>query len=455
MERLVKPARDGGVPYLNQDFVNVLQNSNLNSYKSFLETINDAKFIGNSGIIIKGVKNVTPDNQQGTVNFDFTNSMIYLDGDFLEPKSYLAGESNYQINGTKFYLYKVDEFENREKKVTGFKEPVLIKSYFDFSFDLPTVNQSYIEIEIKNNRNYCSRYLSRVLRYYTSEFGQVQMTLTTDFFELNVGQPNEGLGFGDMFGFRACYTQLTPFNPQSVIKGTGIRLSRFLIQYATYSNTNNPELGRRSNIGYTPNDQLGDPYNLYPSLTNYSTLMNQGGMDEVDIRDLNLAPHDHTEVAGNNLTGINNNNLWHSHEIQHGLMNNTSSDMATTATGFRFGKGTRYFDNTKAWVYTYTPFDWSGYNISKIYEAFKRSDGLWAHRHDEVGPAFSSNGANWPQSSDTSGSNDIDETQIKRNQVTTLNDHGHATSKQGQNIPHNNEPPFAYVLYYEKINPYT
>jgi len=275
MERLIKPALDGGVPYINQDFYNILQQNNLTSYKSFLETINDNPGLGNSGIIVKGVRNVTPTGVTTALRFDFTNSMIYLDGDFLEPTPALALESSSLITATKFYLVKVKfSEEKREKKVSGFFEPVLEKFCFETTTTQPS-NVPFIEIEVKNGKNYCQRYLDRLLRYYMTDFGQVQMTVNGDFFDTATGK-----GFGDMFGFVLC---------------DGLNLSinlkdKYLINFSSLSNYNALETDANAN---------------------YSKLGNTGGKSTVTLTVDNLPTHNH---GGN--TGVADNEMRHSHRIQ-------------------------------------------------------------------------------------------------------------------------------------------
>lgn len=420
MERLIKPAIDGGVPYINQDFFNALQGSNLLSYKSFIETINDNKGLGNSGIIIKGVINKSQSGSQIS-NFDFTNSMIYLDGDFLEPEPSLALQDNKQIDSRKFYLIKISDEEFREKKVSGFLDPILVKSYFDVVTDFPPDGQSYIEIEIKNDQNICSRYLDRILRYHLTDFGQVQMTLKKDFFT-----QDDGEGFGEMFGFHICNGKN---NTQDLDR-------RYLIGYATVSNSTITDISEDT-VGSSP--WAEQAY----SFTNYKTLSNKGGKNLIFISGRNLPPHDH-----GGLTGEANNDMRHNHEIQFGAWNRELFIQAganSNLIGKAFAR-TRKIPNSDAQVIpagrNFRPFR-THYSTSGFYPVVNTQA---IKRPIEKGVALWEHGAN----AHTNGSDLIEAS-------PALGSHRHFTRSDppSSNSSHNNEPPYAYVIYYEKINPYT
>jgi hypothetical protein len=473
MERLIRPAIDGGVPYINQDFFNVLQGSNLQSYKSFLETINDAKFVGNNGIIIKGIKNVTQVGQQNTINFDLTNSMVYIDGDFLEPKQTLSQQSDYQIDSTKFWIVKYDEYEYREKKVSGFKnEAVLIKSYFDITTEQPPAGVSYIEVEIKNDKNYCSRYLDRILRYYMTDFHQIQQTVSTNYFD------TLGKGFGEMFGFRICDGQ----------DGTFDLRDKFLIGYATFSVD--------PTMDYT-NKPNGDDLNniqeqLIPISTNYGRVGYRGGQETVKLKGENLPPHNHGGV-----TSKADNKMRHSHEIQIGELIIQSYPPAQYLTSPRFARGKKfnpaipYGYATKAdsisevipvpagapenTFNTFSSNIWRynkdiNYNQGDIkidginYKAIRGSDNKWDHSQNGHLQFDSNNYYFGAGGEDSNGNNSIKQvenagslsiTPIELDPNDRLENHRHDVDTSNTvTSPHNNLPPFVYIFNYEKINPY-
>jgi hypothetical protein len=403
MERLIKPAFDGGVPYINQDFYFILQENNLLSYKSFLETINDVDGLGNTGIIIKGVKNVTPVGQQGILEFDFDNSMIYLGGDFLEPRPNLQRS----IDQTKFYLVKYEEIEEREKKVSGFYEKVLTKSYFTTTIDLPT-NQEYIEIEIKNNQNLCQRYLDRILRYHMTEFGQMKMTLKSDYFDPT------GKGFGEMFGFHLCNGQ----------NGTPLSDRKYLIGYGTNSN----DVFRFNLDWFVPTDVVA---------TNYSELLNQGGVNNntMKLSIENLPPHNH-----GGFTDKADNNLRHSHEIQYGIRVNSQPSPLRV----RYARSKKISDSNPNDSYekfpTLRPLQFPGQPVPLNYKAQRSplGNGLWDHTQGLPGDRLI-------------GGSITDGVEVD----PALSQHKHALGDMPNHTFHPNEPPFVNVIYYEKINPYT
>lgn len=392
MERLIKPALDGGVPYINQDFYNILQQNNLTSYKSFLETINDNPGSGNSGIIVKGVRNVTPTGVTNALNFDFTNSMIYLDGDFLEPIPALALESSSVINATKFYLVKVKFSEEiREKKVSGFFEPVLEKFCFDKTTTQPS-NQPYIEIEVKNGKNYCQRYLERLLRYYMTDFGQVQMTVNGDFFDAT------GKGFGDMYGFVLCDGQDSSIDLKD----------KYLINFSSLSNYN-----------ATETDANG----------NYSKLGNTGGKSAVVLTEDNLPTHNH---GGN--TGIADNEMRHSHIIQ--VLDRFPHTMFSSFTlnpNFRvFTRGNKVIPRADL------P------NEENSQEDVIRRQSGFSKTKDYLGSKV------WG----LIPNNTIIHT-FQNRSPKNLGDHTHPTLPATfGGAPHNNLPPSNFILHYEKIDPY-
>ena len=419
MERLINPPQFGGIPYINQDFINILQESNFLSYKSFMEEINDTSDTGNNGIIIKGVRNVTPVGTLNVTYFDFTNSMIYLNGDFLEPMDFLSSQSNYEILATKFYLYEVMTEEKREKKVSGFSETVLNKRYFDIKTDTPTGGQSYIEIEIKNDKNLCQRYLDRILRYYIAEWGQVHMTLNKDYFD------DDGVGFGEMFGFHFCDGRPKNNGEAATVQGSDTFRFRsrehFLIGYEIPNDFGGLSVTSPSSI-----DTAGDPTSV--ATRNYGRLRNTGGQNTVKLETLHIPLHNHGGI-----TAQANNSLRHNHELQYGLWQN-----------FQPAQLGKYFARSKkinnaepgglqgSFRKFFTVGNYSGFYPPHNYEAIRdQNTGLWDHKID----------------SHFSNSQPI---QISPD----LGDHTHILPNVVGGVPHNNLPAYCWVYHYEKMNPY-
>ena len=430
MERLLKPAIDGGVPYLNQDFVTILQDNNLTCYKSFLENINDNKIIGNSGIIIRGITNVD-------TSFDFTNSMIYLDGDFLEPDVDLSDE---EVIDGKFYLVKKNIQEKREKKVSGFVEPVLDKNYFTYQFDIPS-GVSYIEIEIRNGFNYCQRYLNRLLRYQSTEFGQLQTTINKDFFD------SSGLGFGDMFGFRTCNGS----------GGTLNSINNFFIGYSTQSEF---ILGDEVEI---TQETLNDISNLPTSYLyrNYKTLRNKGGLERITLNTENLPPHNHGGYSG-----IPNNKLTHYHEMQYGVWGNYSPTGARSGVSY-FARSTKIntplrYERTQTVSLSNSPLDYPLYEARREDKSQINGYSPWSTISQEEFDFVNSQKYQDLLQNQTI-SRRYEEgfipTRPERKDggdynVEDISQHTHTIGDSSGGSAHNNLPPFQGVIYYEKINPY-
>ena len=292
MQRLVKPVSDGGVPYNNFDLYKFLQENHLISYSSFLDGMNDEP---NSGIILYGCTFVTSSVQDCV--FDFTNSMVYLQGDFRQASPVIASQS-FGISSLKFYLVPDTDTPNEQRvfKVTDLETDIATYNYFNYSISKPT-DTEYIEIEIKNGLNITSRHLSRIMRYYNAEQKQVFMTRSKNFFD------STGLGFGEMKGFQLCNGQ----NSSQNLSG------KYLIGY-------NPPPGSPLTIGWNtsthPNtftnssQNPADPTKQVNIRENYNYLKNIGGNDKVFLFGDHLPPHSHGDM-----TGVPSNDLSHSHEI--------------------------------------------------------------------------------------------------------------------------------------------
>lgn len=302
MERIVRPIDDGGAPYLNQDFVNILQDNNLKSYRSFLDTVNDQKGGGNSGIIVKGV------NVIGNT-FNFSNSMVYINGEFME---LLPTQSiNYTPAGVNnLYLRITTLFEDREAKVTGLpvgyiradgitfttdqETHTLVKYYFSITDTIPTAGESYIEFEYINNEWVSSRYLNRILKYHMADFGQIFMSTTAKYFEKQ--GTNLGLGFGPMKGFKWCNQTL------GVVTTTGLQHNQTSVNLKGIF-----LVGLSQSSVDTPQGNFNDLF----FVDNYKKLYNRGGWNEILLYPENIPPHTHGTFSG-----FADNQLKHDHELE-------------------------------------------------------------------------------------------------------------------------------------------
>jgi hypothetical protein len=198
MKRLLSPSPNGGLPYVNSDFNDILQSQHIKAYAGNLDSINDKPF-SNSGSFDRGIilLGCTPYNATSTsTTFDFTRSLIYLPktvetGDFYEADPSIAN-SAYIVNSNLVYLTISETFESRIFR-SGANEQVLVKGYFTVTTTPPAT--PYIEfLNGKTKRNY-----KRVLKYALANTNDVMMTGNTSDFDLGTG-----LGVGDMYGFALC-----------------------------------------------------------------------------------------------------------------------------------------------------------------------------------------------------------------------------------------------------------
>jgi hypothetical protein len=197
MKRLLSPALNGGLPYINSDFNDILQAQHIKAYAGHLDSINDRPF-SNSGTLDRGIilLGCTPYNATSTsTTFDFTRSLVYLPktvetGDFYEADPSIAN-SAYIVNSNVVYISINNTLESRVFR-SGVNEYVLVKGYFTVSTTPPAV--PYIEFTNgTTKRNY-----KRVLNYFLGTTNDVMMTGDVSKFD------STGLGFGDMYGFALC-----------------------------------------------------------------------------------------------------------------------------------------------------------------------------------------------------------------------------------------------------------
>jgi hypothetical protein len=405
MERFVKPVSDGGAPYTNKDIYGILQENNLISYRSILDEMNDVSGSANlnNGIILTGCKfnSISGNN----VDFDFTNSLIYLNGDFLEPVPFLATQSNHTIQSIKFYLKSVElPPEERIFKVTDKPTEIVQSKYFDVDVNKPSV--PHIEIEISTTTppiNLSTRYLNRIYRYYTAQEDQIFMTYDTKNFS-GVSRFAMGVGFGDMHGFALCDGRTGRKN----LSG------RFLI-------------GFDKNTSTIPKDlKTVSPSSLYK---NYGALGNLGGEINVTLRQENLPRHNH---GGD--TSTPSNKLYHRHEMSSGTF------PAQSFMNGNFGR-VKKFDSEQNFGYFAKYMTKTGDSTSEV-----GGVGIGGNLYlPEVSGGFGPPYWNILRTNDNGTPRVGDVT-------TDLDDHTHDIPLElGGGQPHNNLPPYVAIAYYQKI----
>lgn len=316
MKRLLSPSPNGGLPYVNSDFNDILQTEHIKAYAAHLNSINDRPFgIGNldRGIVLQGCS-VTATSPSSTT-FDFTNSLVYIPGltgtgDFYEASSTIA-TSGYTVASNLIYI-TITNGEERRNFRSGANEQVLIKGYFTVTTTLPST--PYIQfLNGKTRRNY-----KRVLKYALANTNDVMMTGNTSDFNLTTG-----IGEGDMYGFALCDGQNSTFDL------TG----RFVIGFKNGAATTPVD-----NTTIWDTTTSTQTYNS-TDVMNYGAIGNKGGGRLTDglyypskvLIIPELPAHDHGASTGGVVGDMN-----HTHEITSGT--NYSGPSANSRTG-------RGFDN--------------------------------------------------------------------------------------------------------------
>ena len=410
------------------------------------------------------------------VFWNLQNSLVYIDGEFLEPAPWLATQStfdNYGVGGT-FYIHKyipptgaqvIETKTQRFTKVYDYATDVIENLYYDISSSNP--GRNHIEVietkidtyaasgttlgtQISNIVDYIkdrftgeirsvlapstyifggrisgtpinigtSRYFSRLLKYYLADEDDLQMTFDLRFFN------REGLGFGPMFGFK--------------IQELG---GRFLLGYATGSNTTPTSIANDRNLGWSQKS----------TYTNYSKLGNIGGEERTFLVEDHLPIHNHGGQSG-----TPSNDMSHTHWVPvadaliatndgpPGQGESSTPGQLINETGFptvpwdivRLGKGTSIYGNQLGDLtyvsnishHFHNPSnDGTTYDVGENGDRTETQKSLSDHTHP-IYPGFV-NG-----SYDTSGS-DLED--LRR-----------------MNARHNNAPPFVTITYYVKYNPY-
>jgi hypothetical protein len=492
MERLVKPVSDGGAPYINQDFFQYLQQNHITSYGAFLEEINDVK-TGNCGIIIKGF---TQSNTIETVEipprgtftlsrsrFYIKDSLVYLDGDFLEPGPWLGTFSeitsespedpNNQFSIGTFFIVKAKPSKiRRYNKVNDELRDVIELNYFDIVLSPPDgskfikltklvslwelginadyQNQSHLKFlqdkfpvlgSVNDSKSWfkpeTDRYLSRVLRYYMADEDELYMTYDIRFFD------EFGIGFGEMLGFRLI--NYLPSESKYLLYNDeqGGLIGKYTTGFATNSNTSPKNIVISS-------DFLGSQGINVATYENYGKLGNSGGLGQVKLTSLNLPPHKH---GTNDSSGPPDNDMSHTHFVPvsnelklpdtfnpNGLALNTFwqnpvfPDLDSIRDKMRLAKSVKIARELRTTGGVVRP----GNGAFAFQLVIPRSGELYKVRSDGK-----------PELPNYENVSDV------------VKDHTHQTSsdlKNGltsqQDPPHENLPPTYNVYYYIKYNPY-
>lgn len=180
-----------GIPYVNSDFTIVLQNEQIKAYSSILDGINfgstSSSEARNDGIILTGCDILSANGS--SFDMGFTNSVVYIGGEFYENSPSLTGTVNIP-NGTFYLIPGPTATELRTLRTDLVTTSTASHTrYFTYSTSLPSTSH------IKFSNSGTSRYYKRILKYFTSRVGDIYMTKSKINFD------NNGIGFNDMEGF--------------------------------------------------------------------------------------------------------------------------------------------------------------------------------------------------------------------------------------------------------------
>jgi len=182
-----------GIPYVNTDFTNVLQDEHIKAYASILDGINYGSTSSteprNSGIILSGCKILATPG--GVFQMGFTNSVVYLDGEFYENNPTYTGTT--LIGNVTFWIVPgptVSELRTLRTDLTTTSTASQTR-YFNYVTTFPTTGP-YIKFSSSGS----SRYYKRILKYFTSRVGDVYVRKSLQYFDQSNGD-----GFNDMEGF--------------------------------------------------------------------------------------------------------------------------------------------------------------------------------------------------------------------------------------------------------------
>jgi hypothetical protein len=250
MRRLLE-APDGGLPYLNSDLTDILQAQHLKSYRAMLDSINygSTSSTYNSGIILSGCDIIST----GVSNFvmSFSSSVVYIDGEFYQnDPSYQT--NNQTISSGTFYLIPgPTASETRVLRDLTTTATVSNTRYFTYSTAPPSV--PHIEFSSQGT----SRYLKRIIKYFTSRTGDIYVTKSKINFDGN------GVGFNDMEGF-ITLESITAGAPS--IPGSPDLSGKFLVYDSTYQ----IKINGGSHSSIISKLQLpSHGHKTFPSITNF------------------------------------------------------------------------------------------------------------------------------------------------------------------------------------------
>jgi hypothetical protein len=134
MKRLINPAPNGGVPYQNSDFNDILQYSSFNGLKQYYEFL--CKELNISSLILNGFKIVGTGSNSFIV--DTTDTFVYMNGEILSSSS-----SGTVSISNPFYLYENSPVYEPRQLRNNETSNVIVNRTWTFSTSNPSGNTTY------------------------------------------------------------------------------------------------------------------------------------------------------------------------------------------------------------------------------------------------------------------------------------------------------------------------
>ena len=217
MKKLVSPAPAGGVPYQNSDFYDILSDQqNLGYSAAFFNYISEAT-TGNTGLVIRGAN---PTQGAGKLTFDWTNWLVFLNGELMTPETDIGGNIIVPDGFTNQNVFIVESTPIQTTRTLrdGTEAVVIEQRVFTLQAGLPAGGQ-WIHFGLGGsvddyNRifttiTHTSRRLSTVLRNLTAIPREIRVTD-------DISQFANGRGYLEMYGWVMCFPEAGNYNQKNM-----------------------------------------------------------------------------------------------------------------------------------------------------------------------------------------------------------------------------------------------
>jgi hypothetical protein len=505
MKRLKQNLPDT-TPFINSDFNDILQDQHQLAYSAWLDSINDVQSTTSSsdiGIILKGCEltytepkiNTTTFNVLFDYKLNFTeNDLIYIDGQYYSPSPELLGRVIEVNNSPGFYLKGVTfsdtQTEINEGRVREFRDKTVNTFSVDYRFDLvplaangrfPTASAGVHYVGFQWGGT--SRRLKRLLKYNQSGKNDVMMHANPKSWTVVSGEDSPYKKFGNVL-FRDFdlngigRNQMKGFRMYHELSG------RFMVGFSASSPTT-PVSGQPLQFNYGAAGNTGGANSLTFSLTQIPNHDHGGVLLKLDTNSLSQLDHSHVidgtiPYEGLSLLPANPSSNKKIQEWKSGSYN-FGGDLTTpqpyyTASGndadfqaaFKYlqhyaliRKGTTNQTENSFNILNVTGDTFR--DIPKFHRAlfinFGLVSGIGAVGYRDIYQdlrsfpvsevIFDAPKRSWPR--EGVGNNDQFKAIKKEAMWVDMKAHTHQIEPVGNNLPHENRPPYYVVIYYTKI----